>query len=125
MKKKTNLDNRVYEFVIKKQLLSKTIFAIISQFFHRINYLKIIDCKLKKSNYDFNFFKPMTHLTQLTITNLKSKKRLTGISYGDWLQSVYDKIIKFIHVSVVTVECNLTQSRFTVTSHVSCKYCKY
>lgn len=124
MKKKTNLDNRVYEFTIKKQSLSKTTFAIISQFFHRINYFYIIDCKLKKANYDFNFFKPMTHLTQLTITNLKSKKRLNGISYGDWLQSVYDKIVKFVYVSVVTVECNLTQSRFSVTSHVLCKYCK-
>ena len=124
MKRKTNLDNRLHEFIIKKQTLSRTTFAIISQFFHRINYFNIIDCKLRKSSYDFNFFKPMTHLTQLRITNLKSKKRLTGMSYEEWLQSVYDKIRKYVYVSVVTVECNLIRSRIHITSHEECKYCK-
>jgi len=124
MKEKTNLDNRLNQFVIKKHLLSKTIFVIISEFFHRINKFNIIDCKLKKSNYDFNFFKPMTFLTNITILNLKPKKKLNNMTYKEWLQSVFNKITKYVYVCPVVIECDLIKSKIKISSHIQCKYCK-
>ncbi len=67
----------------------------------------------------------MTHLTNITIVNLKSKKRSkNNITYGDWLQGVYDKIVKYVCVYPVIIECNLIKSPIKIQSHIACKYCK-
>eukprot|EP01084_Bolivina_argentea_P211440 359685_1 len=67
----------------------------------------------------------MTHLTNIEIINLKSKKRLkNNITYKSWLESVYNKIIKYVYVCPVIIECNLIKSQIKIQSHIECKYCK-
>eukprot|EP01083_Nonionella_stella_P306518 1073815_1 len=124
MKDKSNLKNRLELFTMKRNnALSVTLLTVISQFFARLNTLLIVDCKLNKSSqFAFEFFKSMTHLTNIRITNLKQKKRIK--EYGTWLHHIHSAITKYVYVCPVVIECTLIGSQQCIRSNVQCKDCK-